>query len=172
MRLVPLLFDPRGAVDRAGFWSGLLQLTVVSLMVYFGLTGVEGTVSLAALPLIGETFVASLVAGGVYGADDAGVVFAASLALVAARLYATACLMLKRARDAGRSSGTVVVFGVSSLLVHVLAGLWGYSLSGEGMAVIVPMIFDLAVTGALAAAFVAWLGALRSSSFTRRVVAG
>jgi uncharacterized membrane protein YhaH (DUF805 family) len=97
MRLVPLLFDPRGAVDRAGFWSGLLQLTAVSVMVYLGLTGVEGTVSIAALPLIGETFVAGLVAGGVHGADDAGVVFTASLALVAARLYATACLMLKRA---------------------------------------------------------------------------
>jgi hypothetical protein len=40
------------------------------------------------------------------------------------------------------------------------------------MAVIVPMVFDLAVAGALAAAFVAWLGALRSASFTRRVVAG
>ena len=172
MRLVPLLFDPRGAVDRAGFWSGLLQLTVVSVMVYLGLTGVEATVSMAALPLIGETFVGGLVAGGVYGAESVDVLLVVSLALLAARLYATACLMLKRARDAGKGPDTVVVFGVASLLVHVLAGLWGYSLQGEGMAVIVPMVFDLAITGTLAVAFVAWLGALPSSPFTRRVIAG
>jgi uncharacterized membrane protein YhaH (DUF805 family) len=163
MRLVSLLFDPRGAIDRRGFWSGLLQLTVLSLMVYLGLTRVEWTVGVAALPGIGEAFVTAGVAGDAYGGDLLDVTLAASLFLVATRLYVTACLMLKRARGVGKRPGVVAAFGLSSLLVHVLTGLWAYSLYSEDMAVVAPILADLVATIGLGLAFTVWLGVLRSS---------
>ncbi|EJL30550.1 hypothetical protein PMI01_03102 [Caulobacter sp. AP07] len=163
MRLVSLLFDPRGAVDRRGFWSGLLQLTVLSLLVYLGLSQMEWTVGVAALPGIGEAFVVGYVAGEAYGDGLPDVTLAASLLLVAARLYVTACLMLKRARHAGKGPGVVVAFGLSTLLVHVLMGLWAYSLFGEDMAVILPMLADLVVAVGLGLGFTLWLGVLRGS---------
>src|SRR4051812_46218638 len=98
MSLLPLLFDPRGAIDRRAFWSGLLQLTLVSLAVYAGLTLVEKGVAWAALPLIGEAFVAVEVAAHAHDAALLDVSLLAGVFLVAARVYATACLMLKRSR--------------------------------------------------------------------------
>jgi uncharacterized membrane protein YhaH (DUF805 family) len=172
MRLVTLLFDPRGAVDRRAFWSGLLQLTVVSLMVYLGLTRVEWVVGVTALPVVGEAVVVGGVAGAVYGADVPDTLLMASSVLVAARLYATACLMLKRSRDAGKGPRAVVAFGLSSLLIHVLMGLWAYSLYGEDMAVVVPMMADLAATAGLGLGFTIWLGALRPSPPALRAVPG
>lgn len=163
MRLVSLLFDPRGAIDRRGFWSGLTQLTVVSLMVYLGLSRVEDTLGAAALPAIGEAFVIADVAGAAHGGKAPDVALVASLFLVAARLYVTACLMLKRARSAGKGPGVAVAFGLSTLLVHVLMGLWAYSLYGEDMAMAVPILADLVAAIGLGLGFTLWLGALRPS---------
>jgi uncharacterized membrane protein YhaH (DUF805 family) len=160
MRLLPLLFDPRGVIDRRAFWSGLIQLTLVSLAVYAGLTFVDGTVAWTALPVIGEAFVTTLIAGHVQGAGLPQVSLMAGLFLVAARLYATACLVLKRSRDAGRGFGPVIAFGLTVLPVHVLMGLWAYDLYPEGMAVIVPLAVDAMAGALVGAVFVVWIGAL------------
>jgi hypothetical protein len=82
------------------------------------------------------------------------------ICLVAARLYATACLVLKRSRGAGRGCGTVIAFGLTVLLVHVLMGLWVYDLYPQGMAVIVPLVLDAMASALIGAGFVLWIGAL------------
>ncbi|MFZ0270168.1 hypothetical protein [Caulobacter sp.] len=168
MRLLPLLFDPRGVIDRRAFWSGLIQLTIVSLAVYAGLTLVDGDVAWAALPAVGEAFVTVVIASHAHGAALSDVSLMAGIFLVAARLYATACLVLKRSRGAGGGSGMVVAFGLAVLLVHVLMGLWAYDLYPEGMAVIVPMVVDMMANALIGAVFVVWIGArpARSVVFT------
>jgi uncharacterized membrane protein YhaH (DUF805 family) len=162
MRLLPLLFDPRGVIDRRAFWSGLIQLTIVSLAVCAGLSLVDGEVAWAALPAIGEAFVTTLIAGHAHGPGLSEVSLMAGIFLVAARLYATACLMLKRSRGAGRGSGALIAFGLTVLLVHVLMGLWAYDLFPEGMAVIVPLAVDAMAGALISAVFVIWIGALPS----------
>lgn len=158
MRLLSLLFDPRGAIDRRAFWSGLIQLTVVSLAVYFGLIHLTLAWAFAALPAIGEAFMVSGLVGHLYGATVPDAVFVAALGVVAARLYPAACLMLKRSRDAGRGPRPLIVFSLISLAVHALMGLWAYDLFDDGMAVIVPLIADVAATALIWIIFVAWIG--------------
>ncbi len=50
MRALSLLFDPRGAIDRRTFWSGLIQRMIVSVAVFAALTLVDGRLAWAALP--------------------------------------------------------------------------------------------------------------------------
>lgn len=171
MRLLPLLFDPRGVIDRRAFWSGLIQLTIVSLAVYAGLTLVDDVVAWAALPAIGEAFVTALIAGHVHGAALSVVSLMAGIFLVAARLYATACLVLKRSRGADRGAGAAIAFGLAVLLVHILTGLWAYDLFPEGMAVIVPMAVDVMANALIGVVFVVWIGAQPARSVARTVPA-
>lgn len=167
MRVLSLLFDPRGAVDRRAFWSGLIQLTLVSVAVCAALTLVDMGVAWAALPAIGEAWVLSDVAGHVRHAAPPDVPLVAGVFLVAARLYATACLMLKRSRDAGKRPHALIAFGLASLLVHVLVGFWVYDLFPEGMAIILPLAADAMITAGLGLVFTTWIGALRSPGSTR-----
>lgn len=162
MRLLSLLFDPRGAIDRRAFWSGLVQLTIVCLMTYAGLVRLEMAAGLAALPVAGDAFVASVVAGAASQARFPELALAVGIGVAAARLYVTACLMLKRARDAGRSARPLIAWALASLAVHGLMGLWTYDLFDDGMAVIVPLAVDAAATAALGLIFTVWTGALRS----------
>jgi uncharacterized membrane protein YhaH (DUF805 family) len=171
MRVLPLLFDPRGAVDRRAFWSGLIQLTIVSVAVYAGLDVQGSIVALAAPPVIGETFIVNGVVGLLCGSALPKVVLEASVFLVAARLYVTACLMLKRSRDAGKGSRPLIAFGVVGLTIHGLMGLWAYDLFDDGMAVIVPLIADAMLTAALGLVFTVWLGA-QPARATTSIVAG
>jgi uncharacterized membrane protein YhaH (DUF805 family) len=159
MRLLSLLFDPRGAIDRRAFWSGLIQLMLVSLAVFAGLARLDTEVATAALPAVGEAFAVGGVASCIYGAQAPDISLIAALFVIAARLYVTACLMLKRSRDAGQGAGALIAFGLAGLLVHVLTGLWASDLFGEGMAVIVPLAADLAITTVLGSGFTVWLGA-------------
>jgi uncharacterized membrane protein YhaH (DUF805 family) len=159
MRVLSLLFDPRGAVDRRAFWSGLAQLTIVSLAVCWGLTRLQSAWALTAPPIVGEAFALGGVLGQVYGASVPDVALLAALGVVAARLYAAACLMLKRSRDAGLGARPLIVFGLASLAVHALTGLWAYGLFDEGTAVIMPLIVDVAVNALLWAAFLVLVGA-------------
>lgn len=158
MRPLSLLFDPRGAIDRRAFWSGLLQLTAVSVAVHLGLTPLGPDLALAALPVIGETFVVGDVVGHAYGAIAPDVPLAASILVVVARLYATACLLLKRSRDVGWGARPLIALGLTGLLVHVTMGLWAYVLFGEDMAVIVPMVAEIAMTALVGAAFLVMIG--------------
>jgi uncharacterized membrane protein YhaH (DUF805 family) len=159
MRLLSLLFDPRGVIDRRAYWSGLIQLTIVSVAVFAGLARLETEVAVSALPAVGEAFAVGSLVSCVYGAQAPDVSLIAALSVIAARFYVTACLMLKRSRDAGQGAGALAAFGVAGLLVHVLTGIWASDLFGEGMAVIVPLAADLAITTVLGSGFTAWLGA-------------
>jgi len=167
MSLLSLLFDPRGAIDRRAFWSGLIQLAVISLAVYVGLTNLGPDVALAAPPVIGEAFVISGVVSHVYGATPPDVALVASVLIVAARLYVAACLMVKRSRDAGKGSRSLVAFGLAGLAIHAVLGLWAYDLFDDDMALIVPLIADAMATAGLGLVFTVWLGALPSSSANR-----
>jgi uncharacterized membrane protein YhaH (DUF805 family) len=161
MRVLSLLFDPRGAVDRRAFWSGLLQLTAISVAVAIGLTRLCPDGAPAALPVIGEAFTVGSVASHVYGANAVDIPLTASILLVVARLYVTACLMLKRARHAGKDPAALLVVGLASLLVHGLMGLWAHDLLDDDMAVMVPLMADAMLTAGLGLVVTAWLGALR-----------
>jgi uncharacterized membrane protein YhaH (DUF805 family) len=169
MSVLPLLFDPRGVADRRAFWSGLIQLTVVSVAVYAGLGVLDSLVALAAPPVIGEVFVVNSVVGLLHGSALPKVVLEASVFLVVARLYVTACLMLKRSRDAGKGSRPLIAFGVVGLTIHGLMGLWAYDLFDDGMALIVPLIADAMLTAALGLVFTVWLGALPAHATTPAV---
>ena len=163
MRVLSLLFDPRGAIDRRAFWSGLLQLTVVSVAVYVGLIRFGPDVAPAALPGIGEAFAVGGVVAHAYGAVAPDVPLVASILIVAARLYATACLLLKRSRDVGWGARPLIAFGLAGLMIHGAMGLWAYALFGEGMAVIVPMIAEVAAAALLGAILLAATGARPSA---------
>jgi len=164
MRVLSLLFDPRGAIDRRAFWSGLLQLTAVSVALYVGLIRFGPDVAPAALPVIGEAFAVGGVASHAYGAVALNVPLAASILIVAARFYATACLLLKRSRDAGWGVGPPAAFGLAGLLIHGAMGLWAYALFGDGMAVIVPIFADMTAAALFGAIFLASTGARPSAS--------
>jgi uncharacterized membrane protein YhaH (DUF805 family) len=159
MRVLSLLFDPRGVIDRRAFWSGLIQLTIVSLAVWWGLMRLDSAWALTAPPIVGEAFAIGGVVAQVYGAALPDVALMTALGVVAARLYAAACLMLKRSRDAGLGARPLIVFGLTSLAVHALLGLWAYDLFDDDMAVIVPLIADVAVTALIWAAFLILIGA-------------
>ena len=159
MRVLSLLFDPRGAVDRRAFWSGLIQLALVSVAVCWGLMRLESAWALTAPPIVGEAFAISGVVGHVHDATIPDVALAAALGVVAARLYVAACLILKRSRDAGLGPRPLIAFSLTTLVVHALMGLWAYDLFDDGMAVIVPLIADVAINALLGIIFVAWIGA-------------
>jgi uncharacterized membrane protein YhaH (DUF805 family) len=167
MSVLSLLFDPRGLADRRAFWSGLIQLTVVSAAVCAALTLIDMGVAWAALPAVGEAWVLSDLAGHLRHAAPPDVTLVAGVFLVAARLYATACLMLKRSRHAGKRPHALIVFGLANLLVHVLIGFWVYDLFPEGMAIIVPLAADAMITAGLGLVFTTWIGALRSPRSAR-----
>lgn len=167
MPALSLLFDPRGAIDRRTFWSGLLQLAGVWLAVYFGLIYLEQIAGLAALPLAGEAYAIGVLAGSLYAGTAPDVGLAACLLLVAARYYMTACLMLKRSRHAGRGARPVMAFLLTSLLLHGLMGLWAWDLYGSDMAVIIPLMGDILANTLIWAIFMAWIG----STGRRRPVA-
>jgi uncharacterized membrane protein YhaH (DUF805 family) len=164
MLALSLLFDPRGAIDRRAFWSGLIQLMAVGLMVFAGSMRLDGQVGAAALPALGETYVLGAVVGRVYNAQAPDVSLIAALLVVAARFYVTACLMLKRGRDAGKGAGPLVAFGLAGLLAHVLIGVWTCDLFGEGMAMIAPLAADLAIATILGSGFTIWLGSRTSAA--------
>jgi len=162
MRALSLLFDPRGMIDRRTFWSGLLQLAALGVVIDFGLARLGADMALAALPVIGDAFVIGGVAGQAYGWILPEVSVTAAVLIVIARHYVLACLMLKRSRHAGLGPRPVIVFGVVGLAIHGMMGLWAWSLYGEDMAVLVPMFADMAA-GALAwTIFLVWLGARRA----------
>jgi uncharacterized membrane protein YhaH (DUF805 family) len=172
MRVLPLLFDPRGAIDRRAFWSGLIQLTIVSLAVFAALTLVDGGIAWAALPAVGEAFVLSDLAGRAHGAAWPDVALVAGFLLVSGRLYATTCLVLKRTRDAGGDFRAPVAFGLAVLLVHVATGLWIYDLFPEGMAVIVPLAANAMANALIGAVFVVWIGAQPARATATAVARG
>jgi uncharacterized membrane protein YhaH (DUF805 family) len=159
MSVLPLLFDPRGVADRRAFWSGLIQLTVVSVVVYAGLIHLTQAWAFAALPAIGEAFLVGGLVGHAYGATVPDVAFVAALGVLAARLYSAACLLLKRSRDAGQGVRPLIVFSLASLAVHALMGLWAYDLFDDGMAVIVPLVADAVITALIGTIFAVWIGA-------------
>jgi uncharacterized membrane protein YhaH (DUF805 family) len=161
MRLLSLLFDPRGAIDRRAFWSGLLQLTLVSVMISFGLAHLGADGALTVLPVIGEAFAVADLAGHVHASGGPDIPMMMVILTVAARLYATACLCLKRLRDAGHGPVPLVVVGLSGLAVHGLAALWTYDLWDREMAVILPLFADVALTALPWTILLAWLGTAR-----------
>jgi len=163
MRALPLLFDPRGAIDRRTYWSGLIQLTLVSLAVGFGLLRLDSEVGVAAFPAFGEAFLVTGMAGSVYDAGVPDVAFLVSIPLIAARLYASVCLLLKRSRDVGKGLGGLTACGMATVFVHGLMGLWAYAIFDEGEAVILPLAIDAIVAATVGLAFVAWLGVQRSA---------
>lgn len=158
MRALSLLFDPRGAIDRRTFWSGLLQLTVISLALYLGLTRLGVGTAMAALPVVGEAFVIGGVADHVYGGVAPDIALTSALLIVAARYYVVACLMLKRSRHAGQGLRPTIVFGLVSLAIHGLMGLWACNLFGEDMAVLVPVFADMAASVLVWTIFLVWIG--------------
>lgn len=159
MRLLSLLFDPRGVIDRRTFWSGLIQLTIVSLAVFMGLARLDTEVAVAALPVIGEMSVVSDLVSDVHDAKTPDVALVAMLLVVAARLYITACLMLKRSRDAGRDADIVVAVGLASLIAHGMMGRWAYDLWGSDMGTIVPLFLDTVFNTVLWTIFLMAVGA-------------
>jgi len=164
MRALPLLFDPRGAIDRRTFWSGLLQLAALGVAVSLGLTRVCPNATLAALPVIGDAWAVGMIVQHVHASSPMDVTLATTLLLAVARLYVTACLMLKRARHAGKDLGAIAIVGLAALLVHGLLGLWTYDLYGEEMAVIVPLVADAVITAGLGLVVTVWLGASPKST--------
>jgi len=152
MSVLPLLFDPRGAIDRRTFWSGLFQLLIVALVVWLGLTQLDPTVGLAALPGLGETFIAASLAINVPAISLAAAIF-----VVAARLYVTVCLMLKRLRDAGKDSAPLVVVGLASFLVHVLMGIWSYELFQQDAPLLLPLVADIVANTLIWVIFLIWV---------------
>lgn len=159
MRALSLLFDPRGAIDRRTFWSGLIQLMIVSVAVFAALTLVDGRLAWAALPATGEAFVATGVAGWFLFGALPDVSLLAGLFLVAARLYVTACLVLKRWRDAGGGFRAPAAFGLAVLLVHLATGLLIHDLFPKGVPVIAPLAAGAMANALIGAVFVVWIGA-------------
>jgi uncharacterized membrane protein YhaH (DUF805 family) len=160
MRLLSLLFDPRGAIDRRAFWSGLIQLTLVSLAVFVGLARLDAGVASAALPAVGEAFAIGGLASCIHGARAPDVSLIAALLVIAARLYVTACLVLKRSRDAGGGAGPLVAVGLASLLVHGLMGRWSDTLWASEMGTIIPVFLGIAVDAVLWAILLVRTGAV------------
>ena len=159
MRLLSLLFDPRGAIDRRAFWSGLIQLTLVSLAVFAGLARLDTIVATAALPAIGEAFATGGLVSCISDARAPDVSLIAALLVIAARLYVLACLVLKRTRDAGKGAGPLVAVGLASLLVHGLMGRWSDALWASEMGTIIPLFLGVAIDAALWTIFLIWIGA-------------
>ena len=158
MRLLSLLFDPRGAIDRRAFWSGLIQLTLVSVAVFAGLARLETGAASAALPAVGEAFAVGGLASCIYGARAPDISLIAALFVIAARLYVTACLVMKRSRDAGRGAGPMVAVGLASLLVHGLMDRWSDTLWASEMGTVIPLFLGIAVDASLWAIFLVWIG--------------
>jgi uncharacterized membrane protein YhaH (DUF805 family) len=158
MHALSLLFDPRGAIDRSTFWSGLAQLALVSLAICLGLGRLDQIAYLAALPVVGDAYAIGILAGWLYGGNAPDIAVTTTLLLVAARYYVAVCLMLKRSRHAGRGARPVVAFGLISAMLHGLMGLWAWDLYGDDMAMMIPMAGDLAATTLIWMIFVAWLG--------------
>lgn len=159
MRLLSLLFDPRGAIDRRAFWSGLLQLTVVSVAVFVGLARLETEGASAALPVVGEAFAVGGLLRCVSGAQAPDVSLIAALIVIAARLYVTACLVLKRSRDAGGGPAPLIVIGMASFLIHGLMDRWADKLWASEMGTVIPLFLGIAIDTVLWATFLIWVGA-------------
>jgi uncharacterized membrane protein YhaH (DUF805 family) len=158
MPALSLLFDPRGVIDRRTFWSGLAQLTLLGLVVWLGLArlGVEG--SPAAIPVVGDAFLVGGAASHVQRAVAVDVPLAAAFLIVAARLYATTCLVLKRSRHAGLGRSPLIAFSLILLLIHGLMGVWVYDVFDDGMALITPLVVDMATSALVWAIFLGWIG--------------
>jgi uncharacterized membrane protein YhaH (DUF805 family) len=154
MLLLPLLFDPRGAIDRRTFLSGLLQLLIIALAVWLGLTPLDSTAGLAALPALGEAFIAIGLT-----ANIPTISLASAILVVAARAYVTVCLMLKRLRDAGKDSAPLVTVGLASLIVHVLLGIWSCDLFKQQMPLVMPLIADIVANTLIWVIFIVWVEA-------------
>ena len=164
MRLLSLLFDPRGAIDRRAFWSGLIQLTLVSVAVFLGLARLDAGVASAALPAIGEAFAISGLASCMHGVRAPDVSLIAGLLVIAARLYVTACLVLKRSRDAGKGAGPMVAVGLAGLLVHGLMERWSDALWASEMGTVIPLFLGVAIDASLWAIFLIWIGSAPTRS--------
>lgn len=159
MRTVPLLLDPRGAIDRRDFWLGLLQLGLVEIAVFAALLRLAPEAAMGAPPVVGEVYLVTAITAWAY--DPAYVTAAPLLAaagLAAARAWVTACLCLKRRRSAGKSVRALAAFGLLALAAHALVGAWAYSLYDQDMAVILPMLLDLVLAAFLGLWLVIWLG--------------
>jgi uncharacterized membrane protein YhaH (DUF805 family) len=159
MRLLTLLFDPRGVIDRRAFWSGLIQLTVVSVAVFAGLTWLGIEVAVAALPVLGEMSAVSDIVSCVHDARAPDVALIATLLVTAARLHVTVCLMLKRARDAGKSADIVIALGLAGLVAHGMMGRWAYDLWGSEIGTIIPLFLDTVFNTLLWTIFLIAVGA-------------
>jgi hypothetical protein len=67
MHVLSLLFDPRGAIDRSTFWSGLAQLALVSLA-DLSRPGTPGPDRLSRRPaVVGDAYAIGILAGWLYG---------------------------------------------------------------------------------------------------------
>ncbi|MBO9560529.1 MAG: hypothetical protein J7515_18330 [Caulobacter sp.] len=158
MRALSLLFDPRSAIDRRTFWSGLLQLIMLSLVVWLGLTRIGFGAAIAAMPLAGEALLIGSASSHGFGSPDMAVTVTTAIALVAARYYVAVCLMLKRSRHAGLGPRPAVVFCVASLLAHALAAAWAWWAQDQDIMVLGPMFADMAANALICATFLVWLG--------------
>lgn len=121
MHPVSLLLDPRGRIDRRAFILGLLLLVGLSLATAALVSG-SPILELALVPILGELAVTALFHGPVQGL---GVPTMAAFGLIlAGRAYLLACLCIKRLRDQGRPSDSLIVLAVVTLIAHVAAGAW------------------------------------------------
>jgi uncharacterized membrane protein YhaH (DUF805 family) len=121
MKLVSLLFDPRGRIDRRAFALGLLLLVGLSLATA-ALVSRSPLLELALVPILGELAVTALFHGPVQGLNTP--TMAAFGLILAVRAYILACLCIKRLRDQGRTPDCLVVVVVVTLMAHVAAGAW------------------------------------------------
>lgn len=160
-----LLLDPRGAVGRKTFADGLTALAaiaVLALAIFGALTlwWPVGDLAAAATPLLGTSLLVAAIIEAVLDKDASPLLIPAVL-LACARLYALACLCLKRLRDAGRGPLSLIVVSAVSLAFHVQMGRWAYTLWASEMGTLFPPLIDVVFNLLLWTAFFIWLVASR-----------
>jgi len=167
MNFAKLLLDPRGAIGRQAFFDGLLALAAIIALglVTLGVLALAaswqiGDLAAAATPLLGTSLlVATIVDAVIDHRLSLGLVPAVMLACV--RLYALACLCLKRLRDAGRGPLSLIVVGAVSLAFHVEMGRWARMLWSSEMGTLFPPLIDVVFNLLLWTVFLTWLLASR-----------
>ncbi|EJL30549.1 hypothetical protein PMI01_03101 [Caulobacter sp. AP07] len=190
MKLVSLLLDPRGVINRRAYWMGLGLEAIPPIAVFcLSLTGlpaamfdaVEGDVmeQVSTLILTGVLATAPVISGalGPLLVSDSGATppdvasIAVYILVVGSRLYVMAVLCLKRSRDAGLGAGPVIALGLATLTADVAAWAWLRSMPVTAeMGLAVPGVINVLVVTPLWVLVLAWLGLVRSASVRARQV--
>lgn len=164
---VKLLLDPRGAIGRKAFAGGLTVLTgtVVLVLALLGLGSFALSLPIdelasAATPVLGTSLLVAEIVEAVIDKDPSPLLIPAVL-LMGARLYALACLCLKRLRDTGRGPMPLIVVGAVGLAFHVQMGRWAYSLWASEMGTLFPPLVGGVFNLLLWTVFLTWLAASR-----------